>query len=350
VFRKDPRNIGVLKTETRNLATKWVAGSAPVRPTHWFMWLLVLATLVFMTDPLYVAAEESLIVFNAGSLAIPFKEMKEPFSSRHPNLQIQLEAAGSRTCARKIADLKRPCDVMASADHTVIETLLIPEHADWNISFATNEMAVMYRPDSRFSKEINGDNWYEVLLREGVEYGHSDPNCDPCGYRTMLAWQLAEIHYKVPGLYGKLIDGCPPKNIRPKETDLIAMLEAGQIDYLFIYRSVCQQHQMPFVDLPVEINLGSIQYEAFYKKATVQISGKKPGALIEKAGKSMVYGITIPRNAPNRDMAIRFVAFVIGPEGQDIMQRNGQPPISPPKVTGKTDELPPLLRKLVETE
>jgi len=61
----------------------------------------------------------------------------------------------------------------------------------------------------------------------------------------------------------------------------------------------------------------------------------------------MVYGITIPKNAPHRDLAIRFVAFVVGPKGRKIMQENGQPPISPPRATGDPDNLPPLLQKLV---
>jgi molybdate/tungstate transport system substrate-binding protein len=274
--------------------------------------------------------------------------MARAFENHHAGAEVIREGAGSRTCARKITDLGRPCDVMASADYTVIENLLIPDYASWNISFATNEMAIMYRPGSKFSKEINGDNWYKILLREGVEYGHSDPNCDPCGYRTMLVWQLAEKHYQVPGLYQKLINGCPPKNVGPKETDLIAMLEAGQIDYLFIYRSVCEQHKMPLVLLPVEINLKSARYGAFYREAKIKVSGKKPGEFIVKTGKPMVYGITIPKSAPNRDAAIRFVAFAVGPEGQEIMRRNGQPPISPPEATGKVNQLPPQLRKLVE--
>ena len=313
-----------------------------------FIALLLLSAQLLISRPLYAEPHGKLIIFNAGSLAIPFKAMKERFTSVYPDVRIQLEAAGSRTCARKIADLKRSCDVMASADYTVIENLLIPDYADWNISFATNEMAIMYGPGAKFSKEINGDNWYKILLREGVEYGHSDPNVDPCGYRTMLVWQLAEKHYQIPGLYQKLINGCPPKNIRPKETDLIALLEAGQIDYLFIYRSVCEQYKMPPVLLPIEINLKSACYAPYYREAKIKVSGKKPGEFIVKTGKPMVYGITIPKSAPNRDAATRFVAFAVGPEGQEIMRRNGQPPISPPEATGKVDQLPPLLRKLVK--
>ncbi len=290
----------------------------------------------------------SLIIFHAGSLSIPFREMSKAFSARYPNIKIYREAAGSRTCARKIVDLEKSCDVMASADYSVIDNLLVPGYADWNISFATNEMAIMYRPDSRFSNEINGENWYRILLRYRVSYGHSDPDTDPCGYRTLLVWQLAEQYYKIPGLYKELQAHCPRQNIRPKETDLIALLESGELDYLFIYRSVCEQHGMPFVKLPDEINLKSAEFAEFYKKARVEISGRKPGEHIVRYGKPMVYGITVCKDAPNRHAAELFVAFVIGPEGQEIMRRNGQPPLSPPVASGKVDRLPPVIRKLVQ--
>jgi molybdate/tungstate transport system substrate-binding protein len=310
--------------------------------------ILVLVFLLFLPGSAGAEPRGKLIIFNAGSLAIPFKEMSEAFTLKYPGVQIFREAAGSRTCARKITDLKKPCDVMASADYTVIENLLLPDYADWNISFATNEMAIMHRGDSKHAKEINGTNWHEILLRKGVEYGHSDPNCDPCGYRSLLVWQLAEKYYQIPGLYDKLRENCPPRNVRPKETDLIALLEAGQLDYLFIYRSVCEQHKMPFVGLPEEINLKSAAHESFYKQSSIKVSGKKPGEFIKQTGKPMVYGITVPKNAPNKETAIAFVAFVVGPDGQAIMRHNGQPPVSPARATGRVDLMPAQLKKLVK--
>ncbi len=292
----------------------------------------------------------SLVIFHAGSLSIPFREICGAFNERYPDVKIYREAAGSRTCARKITDLHKPCDVMASADYTVIDNLLIPDFAQWNISFATNEMAIMYRPDSAFAEEIDGDNWFDILLRQGVSYGHSDPNADPCGYRSQLVWQLAEKYYKKPGLYQALREHCPPRNIRPKETDLIALLEAGELDYLFIYRSVCEQHHMPFVILPDQINLKSAKYADFYRQAEIRITGRRPGRFITKTGKPMVYGITVCSGAPNRRAAELFVAFVTGPEGRKIMRENGQPPVCPPVATGKTDVMPDFLKKAVKIQ
>jgi molybdate/tungstate transport system substrate-binding protein len=288
----------------------------------------------------------NLIIFHAGSLSIPFKQISEAFTKKYPRVHIYREAAGSRTCARKITDLGKPCDVMASADYTVIDNLLIPDFADWNISFATNEMAIMYRPDSAYARKINSKNWPQILLQKGVNYGHSDPNADPCGYRSQLTWQLAEKYYNSPGLYEKLRKNCPLKNIRPKETDLMALLESGELDYLFIYRSICEQHHMPYVILPDEINLKSATLTKYYSEASMQISGKKPGKYITKQGKPMVYGITICKKAPNRKTAIAFVRFLIGEEGRNIMKINGQPPLWPVRISGKAELLPEELQTI----
>lgn len=310
--------------------------------------LVSFAFIAFAAVPSRAETNGKIIIFNAGSLSIPLKEMSEAFNKKYPDVEVLREAAGSRICARKITDLKKPCDIMASADYSVIDTLLIPGFASWDIHFATNEMAIMYRPDSKYAKEINSGNWYKILLKKGVQYAHSDPNSDPCGYQTMLTWQLAEKYYKAPGLYKKLIANCPLQNIRPKETDLIGLLEAGQIDYVFIYKSVCEQHHMPYVSLPDAINLGSPAEADFYKQASLKISGKKPGATLEVKGTPMVYGLTIPKNAPDHEWAVKYLAFMLGPEGRAIMEKNGQKTIYPASVSGDAATLPPELKTLVK--
>ena len=126
--------------------------------------------------------ESELVIFHAGSLSVPFHEISTEFNKRYPNIHIKAEVAGSRACARKICDLKMECDVIGSADYKVISTLLMPEYADFNVRFATNEMVIAYTDKSRFNLLIGADNWQEILLREKVSFGRSEPNLDPCGY------------------------------------------------------------------------------------------------------------------------------------------------------------------------
>jgi molybdate/tungstate transport system substrate-binding protein len=284
-------------------------------------------------------------VFHAGSLAKPFKDMKDAFEKENPNVRVLLEAAGSRASARKITDLKRNADVMASADEHVIRTLLMPGYADWAIRFVTNEMVLIFTEKSKYHKEITKENWFEVLLREGVNYGHSEPELDPCGYRTLLVWQLAEKHYRIPGLYDSLDAKRPKKHIRPKETDLLSLLEFGELDFVFMYRSVAIQHRYSFIELPKEINLGYVDKSEFYKQAAVTLTGKTPGEKIEITGEPMVYGITVPQNGLQKEWGIRLVEFILSPAGQKIMSDNGHPVINPAE-SFDFDKLPKNLKKL----
>ena len=72
------------------------------------------------------------------------------------------------------------------------------------------------------------------------------------------------------------------ENIRPKETDLLSLINLGELDYIFIYNSVASQHVYPYLELPDEINLKSNQYSDLFKKAYYDVKGKAPGEKITK--------------------------------------------------------------------
>ncbi len=268
-----------------------------------------------------------LVVFHAGSLAIPFKQIAEEFQQEFPRVRVLREAAGSRMCARKISELKKPCDVFASADYTVIDALLIPEYADWSIKFAVNEMAIACHRKSRRVNEISKENWYEILMKPDVAFGRSDPNSDPCGYRAVLTMKLAERFYKKKGLADAMRKK-DAQHIRPKATDLLALLEVGEIDYIFLYRSVAEQHGLETVLLPDEVNLKNPELAHLYNTVSVEVTGRKPGATITKRGEPIIYGVTIPRDSPNRKAAAAFVTFLLDKnKGMTIMEKNGQSPV-----------------------
>ncbi len=293
--------------------------------------------------------KETLIVLHAGSLSVPFEQMEKAFEEQYPGVSVRREVAGSRTCARKITELKTPADIFASADSEVIKYLLIPSFADFCIDFATNEMVLLYQKDSRYADRITSENWPGILLQPGVEYGHSDPNADPCGYRTMLTWRLAEKYYQLPGLFDTLLEKRPLRNVRPKEVDLLALLESHELDYIFIYRSVAEQHKGLYLILPDEINLKSCQFADFYRTVEVQLTGKAPSETVTRKGAPMVYGITIPTTSQNSELAVKFIAFLLGPDGRRIMAENGQPEIHPPMVDD-LNALPDELKSLFEVE
>ena len=291
------------------------------------------------------------IVFHAGSLTVPFAKMEKVFEAAHPGVDILREAGGSTKMARMISELNRAADIMASADFKVIDKTLIPDKATWNIRFATNQLVLCYTDKSRFAGEISADNWYEILSRKGVVWGHSDPNLDPCGYRSLMVLQLAETHYGKPGMYDRLIANRPKKNVRPKSVELVSLLKTGNMDYAWEYLSVAVQHGLKYVVLPDEVNLGNYAMDKIYSNAKVEVSGKKPGTLITRTGKSCTYGITMMKECPNPDAAVAFLAYLLDPAGGlKILKDMGQPPFVPCRVptADMKDTLPGPLQSLVE--
>jgi len=293
------------------------------------------------------------IVFHAGSLTVPFAEIEKNFEAAYPDVDVLREAGGSTKMARLISEVGKPADIMASADYKVIDNNLIPAFADWNVRFATNQLVLCYTDQSRYADQINSGNWYEILQKKDVVWGHSDPNLDPCGYRSLMVLQLAEKFYGIDGLYDNILANRPQKNIRPKSVELVNLLKTGNMDYAWEYISVASQHDLRYIVLDDHINLGNYKYDAFYKQAQVKVTGKKPNTWITKTGQSCTYGITMIKNAPNPDAAIAFLQFLLSPDrGLKILKQMGQPPIVPPGIPdGKmAGQMPPQIADLVEVK
>jgi len=297
------------------------------------------------------AAREKVTIFHAGSLTVPFAKIEKKFEADHPDIDVQREAGGSTKMARMISELGKPADIMASADFKVIDKNLVPEFAAWNIRFATNQLVLCYTDQSRFAGEVTGRNWYDILCRKGVVWGHSDPNLDPCGYRAVMVLQLAEKFYQKAGLYDRLIANRPGENIRPKSVELVSLLKTGNMDYAWEYLSVAVQHGLRYIKLDDHINLGNYKYDTFYKQAQVRVTGQKPNTWITRTGKSCTYGITLINAAPDKKSAVMFLEYLLSPGGGlKVLKDMGQPPFVPCRVSTEKvlQSLPAQLQRLVE--
>ena len=297
------------------------------------------------------ASEKTVLkVFHAGSLSVPFEKMEREFEKLHPGIDIRREASGSVMAIKKVVELGKPCDCVASADYTLIPEMMFPGHAQEVRVFATNELVLCYTERSKFSRKINSKNWFEILQKKEVRWGFSNPNLDPCGYRTLMLLILASDYYKNGEIERLLTKSAPVKVekrgkhwlikvpedfrpavrnliIRPKAVSLLGLLESGAIDYAFEYRSVALQHRLKFVELPPQINLSQLNYAQLYKKVAVRLGD---GRLIE--GKPIAYGIAAVKGAPHPKEAWMWVDFVTSKEGARILEDSFQKPLYPPEV------------------
>jgi molybdate/tungstate transport system substrate-binding protein len=304
-------------------------------------------------------------IYNAGSLTVPLEEIKRGFEADYQDVTLQLEPAGSVTSIQKITELGKKADLLAVADYSLIPSMMMPNFTDWYILFARNEMTLTYTKNSMYADNITEDNWYQILSKPGVKWGFSDPNQDPCGYRTLMVIQLAETEYNQPELFENLVgdnsaitvslvnrtfyidaalEDLDPDTehlvIREKSVDLIYLLESGGLDYAFEYSSVAVQHNLSYIDLPSTIDLSSIDNEEMYATVIVEkITGTSTGSPI-------VYGLTIPKNAENPTQTEKLVAYILGNDGQQIFADLGQPPVDP-AIASDVDLVPESLRDLV---
>jgi len=301
-----------------------------------------LATLIMATLPGPLPAQApaslsgSLVVFNAGSLGLAFKNLLQAFKKANPDVTTAQESSGSLEAARKLTELGKIPDVLAVADYSIIPKMLIPAQTDWYATFANNSLVLAFRNESQGALEINAQNWYRVLLRPGIRTGRSDPALDPAGYRTLMVWQLAERYYRQPDLAALLKNASPMRYVRPKEADLTALLQLGEFDYIWTYLSLAHGNGFRWVDLPAQINLSDPTQAAAYASARVVLPGatNAPGDTVVFHGEPIVYALTIPRGAPHPEVAEAFVRFVFSPAGQGIIADAGLQPMVPPVLGG----------------
>jgi molybdate/tungstate transport system substrate-binding protein len=281
---------------------------------------LALIALAGMRGRAHAADPVTIRIFHADSLKSYIGDLSNAFQAAHPSVQIKPEGSGSLDAIRKVTDLRLPCDILITADWRLLAQL----HSDvepWVVIFAGNSIGLLYTPQSKSAAEINARNWYDVITRDGVRYGHSDPARDPAGYWTLIMWRLAERYYKQPGLAAKLGAGCPPANIRPHSIYLVALLESSELDYYFGYASDARLGKLNFLALPPEINLGDLAMSDQYASASAEVGSSGNRRVIK--GAPIAFGVTLVSGASHRMEALEFIALMTGPEGRKIAAQNG---------------------------
>jgi molybdate/tungstate transport system substrate-binding protein len=152
-------------------------------------------------------------------------------------------------------------------------------------------MVIAYSPKSQYESllaETNGPGakpWWQILETQGLRFGRTDPVTDPQGLNIIFTMQLAETCYHQPGLAAKILG--PLINPRQifQEPQVMARLQAGQLDASSAYKTQPAALRLPFLDLPKEFNLGDASRENEYRKATVNLNGRTrhPSPLVSYA-------------------------------------------------------------------
>lgn len=288
-----------------------------------------------------------IVVFCAASLHPVLSDASRRFQREQPSIKVSLQPSGSLVAARKISELGMRADLIVVADADVIDQMLYPKHARWNLEFLANEIVIAHRDHSRFTDEISSTNWPELLMREQVRLGCTNPDTAPLGYRTVFTWQLTGKDEGLPKLAEHLRARCADEHVAPDESELVQLLESRTIDYAFIYRSTAESHHHKLTLLPPQTNLSRTEFADHYRKASVEINvtRRKKERIY---GKPITYSFTIPTNARNFRGARAFAAFLLGEKQREAFERAGFQTLHPAPCR-RCDTLPKALRQFTDT-
>ncbi|MFI5209605.1 MAG: extracellular solute-binding protein [Gemmatimonadales bacterium] len=280
------------------------------------------------------AMADTLVVYHAGSLTDPMRELADTFECRHPGVRVRRESGGSVDLATRALDPGRVPDVLALADYAIIPRLLMPAHTGWYAIYAGNAMVIASSAHETAAAELTGENWMDVLLRPGVHAGHSDPALDPGGYRAVLIFQLAEEFYHRPGLADSLARAVPTV-APPAGRTLYDLLDSGELDYVITYRSSAHSRGFRVAELPPAVNLSDAGLASTYARAVIRLPAR-PGATdsISLHGEPIQYGVTTLTGARHADLAAQFVSLLLSETGRGALQRGGFVLPAAPTVVG----------------
>src|SRR5665647_1938457 len=131
--------------------------------------------------------------------------------------------------------------------------------------------------------------------------------------------------------------------LRGNAAELAALLSAGELDYIIDYESLARAQHFNFIPLPAAIDLGDPTQAATYATASVRVGSGRDS--ITRHGAPILYGVSVPRQAPHFAVGVRFLQFLLGTEGQAILRGAHVDVLEHPELVG--DSVPPALRAVV---
>lgn len=314
-------------------------------------------------------SNQQLIIYRAGSLTRAFQPLIKQFTCQ-TGIQVKDTSGGSVDMGRQITAGGKACDLYAPADYLDIDLLMKPAaYANFDIVFAHGRTVLAYSASGLSAKKLPpitdpssppfnapdsvpraAAKWYEVLTMPGVAIGGGNWFLDPNAYRAPMIFQLAEELYKVPNLYNNLLEHLVIMGQNSGAT------LGRQFDFQFTYEhnaraAAATNPDYRYVELPDEINLSDPAKDSYYRQAVVVLPGlgtPRSAKTVAVTGARLAWGITMLKDAPNKENAIKFLQLLLSPAGTASLKENGPDPLSPALVSpADLRNLPESLRPLV---
>ena len=231
-----------------------------------------------------------LTVFAAASLTEAFQEIGQAFEAAYPGTQVTLNFAGSQQLALQI-EQGAQADVFASANQRYMDRLVAAElvAADAPATFARNQMVVILPTENPDQIETLHD-----LTWPGLKLILAGGQVPVGAYARQVLDELSS-----DPAYGSGYKEAVLANVISNEENVrqvVAKVQLGEADAGIVY---CSNVTPALAGKLLEIDIP----DRFNVTAT--------------------YPIAVLKNTSSDDLARQFIQFVLGPEGQRILERWG---------------------------
>ncbi len=262
-----------------------------------------------------LGAADEVRVLAAGSLAGAFENGIGPAFESDSEFGYAGEYYGTNAVLRLVVDGTKYPDVVIGADAALLRDRLYPDHADWDATFAANEVVIAYAPETALGERLAaGEPWYDVFAdADEGEIAISDPDVDPLGYRALLLFELAEREHGLEGFRAAMADRVAHVADEPR---LLAGLESGDRACAVAYRNMATERDAAVRRLDDAYNFGSRAYADRYARASYTTES---GHTV--TGSPVVYNATVRTGADDPDAGRAFVSFLL--ENEALLTDHG---------------------------
>ncbi|MDP8002759.1 MAG: substrate-binding domain-containing protein [Caldisphaera sp.] len=314
----------------------------------------------------------------AGTLKFAFGNLLNLTNKLYPGLSTGTPLfKGSGEVAQDEISTKE-FSVVASADTTTIPADLFKNVTNYEIAFGVTQMVVIVDLQTQPGKEVYSlwkqvqtmeplsqqwnQTWKQIFsiiaLNPSTVVGVSNPFTDPSGYQAQCVLKLAGLTFfnNASYLYNSVYGNVNRYDMRNTEIDLLTLMATNNSvqfilsGYLSNAMPQTKSYQsqginITYITLPPQINLGNLSYVNYYHN--VNVTWTELGETKTFTCNPVVYTITIPEQAPNKNAAINFILLLFSPLGQQILQQYGINPIVPGIVYGNISSVPAQIRPFV---
>ncbi len=254
----------------------------------------------------------------AGSMTAVMNRGLGPALRRDLRLRLEGRAQGAYGLAHLIISGAIRPDIFISITPGPMRIVLRAGFARRARPIARTQLVVAYSPHSRFANLFRAGTtaWWQILEKPGLRLGRTNPETDPQGRNFLLMLRAAGRQLGQPQL-AQAIAGKPlnRRQIFP-EAEVMARLQAGQLDASAAYQTQPVALGLPFIHLPWPLNLGPGSHRAL-AHIRLRLNGKN-----YRAGRLVFYAAILAR-APHPRRARKLIHWLLRPAAQKILRQYG---------------------------